>query len=108
MESLELLKVYMDYVMLRTRVFLWHKSFTEGREEVEDTNIWVTLSHQKPHSQEQKDTQKDICFHVMENQIKEQLDLLKMSSHVTKCAFFSTIQKRRDNQCTGRLPHRTE
>ena len=37
MECIELLKdVYGDNLMSRSRVFEWHKRFSEGREEVED------------------------------------------------------------------------
>ena len=37
MESIKLLKdVYGDNLMSRSRVFEWHKRFSEGREEVED------------------------------------------------------------------------
>ena len=37
MECIKLLKdVYGDNLMSRSRVFEWHKRFSEGREEVED------------------------------------------------------------------------
>ena len=37
MECIKLLKnVYGDSLMSRSRVFEWHKTFSEGREEVED------------------------------------------------------------------------
>jgi hypothetical protein len=47
-ECFQLLKEVYDDVMSRTRVLEWHKQFMEGREEVEETNVWDALQHQKP------------------------------------------------------------
>jgi hypothetical protein len=49
-------------------------------------------------TQEQKDNRKNICSDIMER-ITEQLDGLKMPSHVMKRGFFNTIQKLRGNRC---------
>ena len=39
--------VYGDNLMSRSRVFEWHKRFSEGQEEEEDINIQVTLRLRK-------------------------------------------------------------
>ena len=48
MECIKLLKdMYGDNLTSRSRVFEWHKIFSEGREEVKDNKIQVTLRLRK-------------------------------------------------------------
>ena len=44
-EKLE--RVYEEYSLSRTQVFRWHKSFLEGREQVEDESLEGRLSISK-------------------------------------------------------------